>query len=71
MDSRTFEDAVTAITEKLWREAMMRASCGITSSFDSGLPGVQVTGGDTRERLRCKIHEAARRTDFETLRRLV
>jgi hypothetical protein len=66
MTREEFEDCVSAITDNAWATLNRRACMGLSDPIT--VIGIEVNGFMTRDRIRAKIWEAARRTDYSILK---
>ena len=66
MTREEFEDCVSAITDHAWAQLNRRAAMGLSEPIT--VIGIEVSGFWPRDKVRAKIWEAARRTDYAVLR---
>ena len=72
MSPTEFEDAVSAITDRLWSEACRRHRAGLHFSVapysPDWCPWAEVRFSDTRPSLRSRVWTTARSKDFAAIR---
>lgn len=69
MSPTEFEDAVSAITDRLWSETGRRACAGLHGTFSPDwCPWAEVRPSDTRTSIRSRVWSTARSTDYAAIR---
>ena len=70
MTPEEYEDIVSSITDRYWSTLARRSLSGIYSPISIHGLGIDAKSSDTRDRLRVRVHTAARHTSLTVLRTL-